>query len=150
MPISQLTGTDQSERCLVIEQDRMTGATRRLDNMTQEPWGDSFTREEAEESVASRQKIITSRYQYEIRPVTVWMLDITSGDQHELFMKALDSGLCEEDPFEPPRACVRKDGKPGAQVWAYTRKGVTSPPAWLVSLCELFENEGYEASIRRP
>lgn len=143
-----MSATD--ERCLVIEQDRMTGATRRLDNMAQDPWGDTFTREQAEEAVDWRKKNITSRYGYEIRPVTVWLLDITSGDQHELFMKVIGSEFHEEDPFEPPRACIRKDGKPGAQVWAYTRLGVANPPKWLVSLCGVLENDGYEASIRRP
>lgn len=138
------------ERCLVIEQDRMTGAIRRLNNLAVDPWGDTFTREQAEASVAWLEKNITNRYGYEIRPVTVWMLDITTGDQHELFMKVIGSKFHENDPFVPPRACVRKDGQPGAQVWAYTRRGVSSPPAWLVSLCGVLENDGYEASIRRP
>jgi hypothetical protein len=148
--MSEHTERDESERCLVIERDNMTGAERRLDNMGEDPWGDTFTREQAEATVKWRQEHIVSRYGYEIRPVTTWLLDITTGEQHELFMKALGASFREEDPFDSPRVCVRKDGKPGGQVWAYTRKGVNSPPAWLVSLCEFFENEGYEASIRRP
>lgn len=142
-----MTDTD---RCLVIEHDNMTGAERRLDNMGETPWGDTFTRDEAEATVELRKAIITGRYRYEIRPVTAWLLDITTGDQHELFMKALGTSFQEEDPFESPRVCVRPDGNPGGHVWAYTRKGLNSPPAWLVSLCEFFENDGYEAGIRRP
>lgn len=146
--------TTTTERCIVIERDNMTGAEKRLNNMAEDPWGDTFTREEAEASVEWRRKHITSRYSYEIRPVTGWMLDITTGTHHDLFMAALGTDFREEDPFEPPRVCMRRDEAgseaSGGQVWAYTRRGVNSPPAWLVSLCEFFENEGYEAGIRRP
>jgi hypothetical protein len=145
-----MSTTTTDERCLVIEHDGMTGAERRLDNMAEEPWGDTFSREQAEATVDWRKKHITSKYSYEIRPVTAWLLDITTGTHHELFMKALGSGFEEHDPFSPPRVCVRKDGKPGGQVWAYTREGVDSPPEWLVNLCGYFESAGYEAGIRRP
>jgi len=140
------------DRCLVIERDTMTGWEKHLINMAENPWADTFTREQAEASVAWREKHITRRYSYEILPVTAWLLDITTGDHHDLFMKALASGLSESDlvSHEPPRVCVRKDGQPGGQVWAYTRKGASSPPPWLVSLCEYFEAEGFEAGIRRP
>ena len=46
-------------RCLVIEHDNMTGAERRLDNMSEAPWGDTFTRDEAESTVELRKAIIT-------------------------------------------------------------------------------------------
>lgn len=146
------TETTTEDRCLVIERDNMTGWEKRLGNMAQSPWADTFTREEAEASVDWRKKHITSKYSYEIVPVTGWMLDITTGDHHDLFMRALGTGLSEQDmvSHEPPRVCVPPDGRAGGQVWAYTRRGVNSPPAWLVKLCEYFENEGFEAGIRRP
>ena len=141
-----------TDRCLVIERDTMTGWEKRLNNMAEHPWGDTFTREEAEACVAWREKNITRRYGYEILPVTAWLLDITTGDHHDLFMRALGTGLSETSlvSHEPPRVCARKDEKPGGQVWAYTRRGVTSPPEWLVRLCAYFEAEGFEAGIRRP
>lgn len=138
------------DRCLVIECDNMTGAERRLDNMAHDPWGDTFTRAEAEATVSWRRKNITNRYGYEVRPVTAWLLDITTGDHHDLFMRALGTHFREEDPSTTTRVCVRPDGKPGGHVWAYTRKGVTSPPEWLVRLCGYFEDEGFNAGVRRP
>src|ERR1039457_4825318 len=50
-----------TDRCLVIEHDNMTGAERRLDNMSEPPWGDTFTRDEAESTVELRKAIITGR-----------------------------------------------------------------------------------------
>lgn len=140
------------DRCLVIEHDNMTGWDKRLDNMARDPWGDTFSREEAKESVAWRKANITGRYSYEIVPVTAWLLDITAGDHHDLFMMAIGSGLGETKLVcnDPPTVWVKPDGQPGGHVWAYTRRGVNSPPEWLVKLCEIFENAGYEAGIRRP
>jgi hypothetical protein len=129
------------ERCLVIERDNNTGATRRLDNMATDPWGDTFTRPEAEASVKWREEHISRKYSYEIRPVTGWVLEIGPGVHHDLFMAALNTKFREEDPYESPTVRVRPDGKPGGQVWAYTRKGVSHPPAWLVGLCAFFEDE---------
>lgn len=144
------TETTTEDRCLVIERDNMTGWEKRLDNMARDPWADTFTREEAEASVDWRKKNITGRYSYEIRPVTAWLLDITTGDQHDLFMKALGTGIEDDNLIGQPRVCVPPEGRAGGQVWAYTRRGVNSPPAWLVKLCEYFENAGHEAGIRRP
>lgn len=146
------TETTTEDRCLVIKRDNMTGWKKRLDNMAQSPWADTFTREEAEKSVDWRKKNITSRYSYEIVPVTGWLLDIAAGEQHDLFMMALGAGLAESrlGSHEPPRVCVKPDGQPGGEVWAYTRRGVSSPPEWLVKLCGFFEAAGYEAGIRRP
>lgn len=137
-------------RYLVIEHDNMTGWEKRLDNYALKPWGDTFSRREAEESVEWRKAKISGRYSYVIRPVTVWVLDITTGTHHHLFMKALETGLREEDPYEPPTVRVKPDGEPGGYVFAYTRKGVSSPPDWLIKLCEFFENDGQQAGIRRP
>ena len=142
------------ERCIVIEHDGMTGNKRRLDNMASSPWADTFTRAEADEMVAWRKANITSKYSYEIRPVIAWCLDIEDGVHHDLFMAALGTDFREEDPFDPPRVCVRRNELghevPGGLVWAYTRKGTSSPPEWLVSLCAFFEDQGLKAGIRRP
>lgn len=50
----------------VIEIDTMTGAERPLDNYKNKPWTETFTRAQAEESVAWRRKNITARYGYRI------------------------------------------------------------------------------------
>lgn len=138
------------ELCLIIERDNMTGWTRRLDNTSASPWGDTFTRAEAEASVAWRKAHISGRYTYEVRPVTAWRLDIEGREHIELATMASDTGLLQNDPDGPPIVCIRDDGKPGAQIWAYTRRGETSPPAWLVQLCAAFEDAGLTAGIARP
>lgn len=138
------------DRYRVIERDGMTGNERCLDNMAADPWGDTFTLEQAKATVAWRMKHISGRYGYEIRAVTVWRLDIEGAEHHDLFMMAVGKPG-EEDPFEVTRVCVRDDGKPGGQVWGYTRKGTTSPPEWLVKLAAFFEDEkGLKAGIARP
>lgn len=151
--------TDGKRRYLVIQTDRMTGWEARLDNFSTSPWGDTFAREEAEKSVGWRKAHIDSRYGYEIRDVTVWCLDIIAPDagpadasavHYALFMEALGTEYRETDPFDSTKVMMRADGKPGGQVWAYTRRGVTSPPEWLVKLCAHFEDRGYDAGIARP
>lgn len=59
----------------VIETDGMTGWRKYLDNMKHSPWRVTFTRDEAEASVAWRKANITSRYAYDIVPVQPHMTD---------------------------------------------------------------------------
>lgn len=131
------------DRFLVIETDTMTGWKRRK--------GRAVSRPEADDSAAQWRKVSDGRYRFDIEPVVAWLLDITKGDHHDLFMMAMGSGLVETDlaSHDVPTVWL-KEGEPGGQVWAYTRKGATSPPEWLVKLCEIFEAAGYEAGIRRP
>jgi hypothetical protein len=68
--------TDEAEaRFKVVETDRMTGWDRYLDNMDENPWTRTFTREQAEVSVKWREKNITGRYGYKIVPVEPHMTD---------------------------------------------------------------------------
>jgi hypothetical protein len=59
----------------VIETDNTTGCRKYLDNMSESPWSATFTREQAEASVAWREKNITRRYAYRIVAVEPYMTD---------------------------------------------------------------------------
>lgn len=70
-----MAGDAEAELFKVIEIDGMTGWQKYLDNMKHSPWRATFTRDEAEASVAWRKANITSRYSYEIVPVQPHMTD---------------------------------------------------------------------------
>lgn len=50
----------------VVEFDHMTNASRALDNYDNDPWTKTFTRTQADETVAWREKDIVNRYYYRL------------------------------------------------------------------------------------
>jgi hypothetical protein len=81
----------------IIETDTMTGWDRYLDNMRENPWTGTFTREQADASVTWREKNITRRYRYTVVAVQPWMTDpLAAASRHADRHGSDDMGKCSD------------------------------------------------------